>query len=113
MAIGVIRNRNTAIVEEDDIYVNRVECDTAFDFDRVEQILISEPVPCPVKEGYSYVGRAAVDSRIGSCDSVLQEHSAHSPLLLQRRVHAKGSQFVRLAVHQQQVEVDAVECESV
>ena len=46
----------TAIVCEDDIYVNRVECNTAFDFDRVERMLISEPIPCPVKAGYSYVG---------------------------------------------------------
>lgn len=45
----------TAIVKEEDVYVNRVECDTAFDFDRVEQILISEPISCPVKQGYSYV----------------------------------------------------------
>ena len=38
------------------MYVNRVECNTAFDFDRVEKILISEPIACPVKPGYSYVG---------------------------------------------------------
>lgn len=44
-----------AITKEDEFYVNRVECDTAFDFDRVEMILISEPKPCPVKEGYNYV----------------------------------------------------------
>lgn len=42
-------------MKEEDVYVNRVECDTAFDFDRVEQILISEPISCPVKQGYSYV----------------------------------------------------------
>ena len=45
----------TSIVKENDLYVNRVECDTAFDFDRVEQILISEPIPCPIKPGYNYV----------------------------------------------------------
>lgn len=44
-----------AIMKEDDCYVNRVECDTAFDFDRVEMILISEPIPCPMKEGFNYV----------------------------------------------------------
>ena len=44
-----------AITKEDDCYVNRVECDTAFDFDRVEMILISEPIPCPMKEGFNYV----------------------------------------------------------
>ena len=42
-------------MKEEDVYVNRVECDTAFDFDRVEQILISEPIPCPIKPGYNYV----------------------------------------------------------
>ena len=45
----------TAIVKENDVYVNRVECDTAFDFDRVEQILISDPISCPIKPGYNYV----------------------------------------------------------
>ena len=79
----VIRDRNTAIVKEDDIYVNRVECDTAFDFDRVERILISEPILCPVKEGYSYVGSEEWEWQIGSCDSVLSEHSVDSPLFLQ------------------------------
>jgi len=54
----------TAIVCEEEVYVNRVECNTAFDFDRVERILISEPIPCPVKSGYSYVGiDIGIDSR--------------------------------------------------
>lgn len=34
---------------------NRAEVDTAFDFDRVKQLMVSEPVPCPVKAGYSFV----------------------------------------------------------
>lgn len=45
----------TSIMKEDECYVNRVECDTAFDFDRVEMILISEPQVCPMKKGYNYV----------------------------------------------------------
>lgn len=45
----------TAIIREEDAFINRVECDTAFDFNKVEQILISEPIPCPVKPGFNYV----------------------------------------------------------
>jgi hypothetical protein len=37
------------------LLVNRVEVGTAFDFKRVTQILVSEPVACPVKPGYNYV----------------------------------------------------------
>jgi hypothetical protein len=33
--------------------VNRVECATAFNFDRVRQVLLSPPCPCPLKAGYS------------------------------------------------------------
>lgn len=37
--------------------INRVEVDSALDFDCVEQILLSDPVPCPLQEkkGYSMV----------------------------------------------------------
>lgn len=34
---------------------NRAELDTAFDFDRVAQLMVSDPVPCPVKPGYLFV----------------------------------------------------------
>ena len=50
-----VKVNNTAIIREDNCYINRVECDTAFNFDRVEMILISEPVECPQKQGYNYV----------------------------------------------------------
>ena len=43
------------MVHEDNSYINRVECDTAFDFDRVNEILISQPINCDVKPGFSYV----------------------------------------------------------
>lgn len=45
----------TAIIREDNVFVNRIECDTAFDFNRIERILISDPVPCPVKPGFNFV----------------------------------------------------------
>ena len=31
------------------------ECDTGFDFDKVQQIMVSEAVACPVKADYWYV----------------------------------------------------------
>lgn len=34
---------------------NRIECQTAFDFTQVRELLVSAPVACPVKEGYSFV----------------------------------------------------------
>eukprot|EP00742_Colponemidia_sp_Colp-10_P009554 GILJ01010431.1.p1 GENE.GILJ01010431.1~~GILJ01010431.1.p1 ORF type:complete len:168 (+),score=32.94 GILJ01010431.1:29-532(+) len=34
--------------------INRVEVDTGFDFDKVKQIMLSDPIPSP-KEGFSYV----------------------------------------------------------
>lgn len=35
--------------------VNRIECDTTFDFNKVTMLLVSNDVACWVKEGYSYV----------------------------------------------------------
>lgn len=35
--------------------VNRVECATAFEFDKVVEILVSESKACPVKEGFKFV----------------------------------------------------------
>ena len=46
---------HTSIMKEEDVYVNRVECDTAIDFNRVSRLLISTPIECPVKNGYNYV----------------------------------------------------------
>lgn len=39
--------KNCAIVRQTKDVVNRVEVDTGFDFDRVNQILLSEPLTCP------------------------------------------------------------------
>ena len=53
---------NTAIMHErtgpkkgDVCVVNRVECRTAFDFNRVHQVLVSPAIPCPHKRGFNYV----------------------------------------------------------
>jgi hypothetical protein len=35
--------------------INRVECDTTFDFSKVTMILTSAETSCPVKSGFSYV----------------------------------------------------------
>lgn len=35
--------------------INRVEMDTKFDFNLIKQIMLSESVSCPLKEGYLYV----------------------------------------------------------
>jgi len=43
------------LVIDGDRIVNRLEVDTGFDFDRVKQIMLSEPIACPVKAGYNYV----------------------------------------------------------
>lgn len=37
------------------VIVNRLEIDTGFDFDKVKQILLSPPIPCPVKPNFSMV----------------------------------------------------------
>lgn len=43
------------IVRDGKTIINRVEIDTKFDFSKVERILISDSIPCPLKKGYSYV----------------------------------------------------------
>merc|ERR1719378_1331681 len=49
MAIPV-EVKNTGIVTESDgTTVNRIEAATAFDFDRIERILVSEPIQCEPK----------------------------------------------------------------
>jgi hypothetical protein len=35
--------------------INRVELSSSFDFSRVEQLMTSEPIPCPCKPGYSLI----------------------------------------------------------
>lgn len=47
--------KNCSIVRQTKDVVNRVEVDTAFNFDTVTQILLSEPVQCPahIKQGYA------------------------------------------------------------
>lgn len=45
--------KNCSVVKEGKAFVNRVECATAFDFSKVKQILLSEPVGCPYKAGES------------------------------------------------------------
>ncbi|EGG21087.1 hypothetical protein DFA_00962 [Cavenderia fasciculata] len=48
--------KNTGIlIQEENKILNRVEVDTAFDFDEVISILISDSTECPVKKGYSYI----------------------------------------------------------
>eukprot|EP00741_Cyanophora_paradoxa_P022160 tig00021435_g21392.t1 len=47
--------KNMGIVREGPRVVNRIEIDTAFDFDKVQQILLSDPIPCPLKPGSNYV----------------------------------------------------------
>jgi hypothetical protein len=41
--------------QEGPIVINRVECDTIFDFSKVNMILTSAETACPVKPGYAYV----------------------------------------------------------
>ncbi|KAA0152094.1 hypothetical protein FNF29_04208 [Cafeteria roenbergensis] len=43
--------------------VNRLEVDATFDFDLVNQLLVSPPVDCPVKEGYKLVTLVLLEKR--------------------------------------------------
>jgi hypothetical protein len=43
------------IVREEKKIINRVEMDTRFDFEKIQQILLSDPIDCPYKEGYVYI----------------------------------------------------------
>lgn len=48
--------KNCGVVREKaHVVVNRVEVNTGFDFDNVQRLMLSDPVPCPVKAGYWYV----------------------------------------------------------
>ena len=40
--------------KEEDVIINRLDLATAFDFDRVRQLLISPPIPCAPKVGFRY-----------------------------------------------------------
>merc|ERR1712176_755945 len=43
--------KNCSVVRQDkDMIANRIEIDSGMDFDSVQQILLSEPVPCPLAE---------------------------------------------------------------
>lgn len=59
-ALGVrvipLRVRNMALVrQEDGKCINRLECATGFDFNKIAQIRISDPTPCPLKQGYAFI----------------------------------------------------------
>ena len=43
------------MTQEGSIIINRVECDTNFDFTTVRMLLLSNEAPCPEKAGYAYV----------------------------------------------------------
>eukprot|EP00761_Pharyngomonas_kirbyi_P003338 gb/GECH01003342.1/.p1 GENE.gb/GECH01003342.1/~~gb/GECH01003342.1/.p1 ORF type:complete len:179 (+),score=55.41 gb/GECH01003342.1/:1-537(+) len=47
--------KNTGVVKESKRVVNRVEFNTAFDFDKIQQILVSDPIPCPMRPNHQYV----------------------------------------------------------
>eukprot|EP00002_Diphylleia_rotans_P025290 TRINITY_DN4997_c0_g7_i1.p1 TRINITY_DN4997_c0_g7~~TRINITY_DN4997_c0_g7_i1.p1 ORF type:complete len:145 (-),score=35.38 TRINITY_DN4997_c0_g7_i1:76-510(-) len=46
--------KNMSIVRENKKVFNRLEVETAFDFDQIIQIMVSDPVACPLKTGNSY-----------------------------------------------------------
>jgi hypothetical protein len=54
---GIIRERLPMGKKGDecDVVVNRVELGSSFDFSRIKQIMTSEPIACPVKDGYKLV----------------------------------------------------------
>ncbi|KAL6069345.1 hypothetical protein QOT17_007608 [Balamuthia mandrillaris] len=47
--------KNTALLRKGNKIINRVEVDTGFDFNKVRQIMLSDPVPCPLKPSFFYV----------------------------------------------------------
>eukprot|EP00698_Gefionella_okellyi_P018072 TRINITY_DN5390_c0_g1_i2.p2 TRINITY_DN5390_c0_g1~~TRINITY_DN5390_c0_g1_i2.p2 ORF type:complete len:167 (-),score=33.69 TRINITY_DN5390_c0_g1_i2:49-498(-) len=47
--------KNMGIVMDGQTCVNRVELDTNFDFNKIRQIQIAEPVACPHKDGYNFL----------------------------------------------------------
>eukprot|EP00668_Euglena_longa_P003162 GGOE01003694.1.p1 GENE.GGOE01003694.1~~GGOE01003694.1.p1 ORF type:complete len:164 (-),score=68.80 GGOE01003694.1:466-957(-) len=48
--------KNCGVVrEKPHVLVNRAEVNTGFDFDKVQRLMLSEPVPCPLKASYWYV----------------------------------------------------------
>jgi len=44
-----------SVVREDGDVVNRIEVNTGMCFDTIKQIMISEPVSCPHREGFLFV----------------------------------------------------------
>jgi hypothetical protein len=57
--VSVMNVKNTGIVREDEenagVAKNRIEVNTNTDFDRVQQLLLSDPIPCPSRENHDYV----------------------------------------------------------
>ncbi|KAK2950264.1 putative LIMR family protein [Blattamonas nauphoetae] len=49
-----LKVRNTSIIKEKPL-VNRIEFNTSFDFTKVTQILVGQPIPCPTKPGFTYI----------------------------------------------------------
>eukprot|EP01133_Synstelium_polycarpum_P013249 gene13249-15569_t len=47
--------KNTGTVKDDGLVINRLEVKTVFDFDNVQNIMVSDSVECPHKKGYHYI----------------------------------------------------------
>ncbi len=46
--------KNVGVFREEKKVINRVETNTSFDFDLVQQLMVSDSTPCPLKEGFHY-----------------------------------------------------------
>ena len=58
LAMCIIRETETAEAESTPqaaVLWNHVEFKTTFDFTRVQQILLGETMPCPIKKGFTFV----------------------------------------------------------
>eukprot|EP01095_Lingulamoeba_sp_RSL-Kostka_P017233 TRINITY_DN884_c2_g1_i2.p1 TRINITY_DN884_c2_g1~~TRINITY_DN884_c2_g1_i2.p1 ORF type:complete len:140 (-),score=30.36 TRINITY_DN884_c2_g1_i2:29-448(-) len=47
--------KNMAIIKKNGDILNRIEINTGMDFNKIQQILISDPIDCVVKPGYKYI----------------------------------------------------------
>jgi len=74
--------KNCGVVREKaNVVVNRVEVNTGFDFDKVQRLMLSDPVLCPVKPKHWYITVLLfTDKPLPLVLPYLYEKTGHNPL---------------------------------
>ncbi|KAL0487252.1 hypothetical protein AKO1_001098 [Acrasis kona] len=71
--VTILKIKNTGIVREDEedvtkgVVKNRVEVNTELEFESFQQLLLSDSVPCPLRDNHNYVNVILISDGASAC----------------------------------------------